>query len=105
MICGRCQKSFDGDESVTLGWLREHAPEAARFLKAKNTFTGEEWSEAKAPIARFDCVTICPHCGHANDAPGFVEGDDIPHTCEDGTVICATRYIPPTQEINSGEPE
>jgi hypothetical protein len=78
-----CGNVFRGDEIVTADWLRVHAPYHARFLR-------------DAPADKeYSCGTICPQCGKAHDAPGFVEGDDIPFQDTDGTWVCATRDMPP----------
>lgn len=90
-FCSACGEAFDGNEIVTLAWLRSHTPDAARFHRNEPAET------------RFSCGTICPHCGHANDAPGLVEADCVPHVCDDGMVVCAFRYIPPQPVIDTSK--
>jgi len=84
MECTNCGERYGGDWIVTLGWLREKNPEVAE------TYHG--WPDDR----EMHCGTICPHCGYANDAPGYVPGDEIPQQDEDGSWFCATRYMPPS---------
>ena len=91
MECTSCGKSYDGDDMFTLGWLRRHNEVVAEG------FVG--WPSDR----KMQCGTICPHCGHANDAPGYSPGDEIPQQDTDGTWHCASRYIPPRLIKSIGE--
>ncbi len=102
MNCSACGKEFDGNEIVTFAWLQEHAPEVARWHTPKTLFEGKLLPKDEWPDTEYTCGTICPHCGHPNDAPGFVEGDDVPHQGPDGEWYCATRYMPPRQVYHIG---
>lgn len=100
--CSSCGKEYRGDETFTFRWLREHTPEVARRCTPKTLFERKPLREDQWDETEYKCGTICPHCGHANDAPGFAEGDDVPHKCPDGEIICATRYMPPAQVYHLG---
>jgi len=92
MECSSCHQCFQGDDVFTLGWVREHNPDTVRHL-----------SERLSDDYLCRAGTICPHCGYANDAPGYAPGDEIPRQDKNGEWFCATRYIPPRVIMSVGE--
>lgn len=95
--CSKCGKQYDGKHhTVTYDWLQANAPKV--IVRTPHTLmTDRELPRGEWSGVEYTCGTVCPHCGHADDAPGFAEGDDVPFQDADGMWISATRYIPPQQ--------